>query len=415
MRRFRLFAWFSDGSDIISGRFDPMKWSVDPEADGNADLGEVSIWKFPTASTPAEVRATKSDDESIFDQIKLTRWASPEAAKSSGDVVAAPHQLGDPPSVVLLEEHPAGQPCRWGRAWAFVGAAAVGEQTDNPCSLSFFSANKGMGFNPNISGTLWTSPGALVNLDPKPLLLIPATVYIAITGRHAASLLPPPNPEDPNGHLADLIAKVEAQAKVDVNLVNRIYGLNRVGIRVDVNGYVRLSPQTGDLLAEVGAEPYSCVAPRSLPAARYDPARVSIYYVDHVDYPPDPLHPSVRGITCHYWYSGNPAVLIDGNPGKGPVVYISYDRHSNVTLAHELGHVLGLQDELGRLGSVNVMHNLLPDGPLGADARSRLTVGQAFRMNVFDHSWINKRLPAPPNLRACTVAEPCPEVATDAR
>jgi hypothetical protein len=95
-------------------------------------------------------------------------------------------------------------------------------------------------------------------------------------------------------------------------------------------------------------------------------------------------------------------------------VYISYGHHSPVTLAHELGHALGLKDEEGRLGPVDIMHNLLPDGDLGANARSDLTVGQVFRMNVWNDSYLNTRLPQPPQ-RTCDATYPCPPAELDAR
>ena len=83
-----------------------------------------------------------------------------------------------------------------------------------------------------------------------------------------------------------------------------------------------------------------------------------------------------------------------------------------MTLAHEIGHALGLSDEEGRLGNRDVMHNLLPDGPLGADARSHLSLGQVFRMNVWNDSWINTRKPAPPQ-RACDASQSCPPTELD--
>jgi hypothetical protein len=98
---------------------------------------------------------------------------------------------------------------------------------------------------------------------------------------------------------------------------------------------------------------------------------------------------------------------------NGPVIYVSYTKHSTITLAHEIGHALGLKDEEERLGSLNLMHNLLPDGPLGADARSRLTVGQVFRMNVWDGSWMAK-LPSAVT-RVCRTSNPCPAMTFDAR
>jgi hypothetical protein len=93
------------------------------------------------------------------------------------------------------------------------------------------------------------------------------------------------------------------------------------------------------------------------------------------------------------------------------VVYVSTSHHSSTTLAHELGHALGLNDE-ELLGALNIMNGILPDGPQGAEARSRLTVGQAFRMNVWNDSWINTRLPRPAQ-RTCYGTQQCPLMGWD--
>jgi hypothetical protein len=97
------------------------------------------------------------------------------------------------------------------------------------------------------------------------------------------------------------------------------------------------------------------------------------------------------------------------------VIYISYTRQSTLTLAHEIGHALKLDHPpIGTLDALNLMQGWLDDGPLGADARSRLTVGQAMRMNIENESWISK-LPIAGPTRKCWVSDPCPPDELDAR
>jgi hypothetical protein len=413
-REFRLYAWYRHDDSIVPGRADQKQWSV-IGTDGDVTDGEVTVRKFPLAgSMMAEVLATKADKPSVAGKSQLVLWADPGAAKTKGDVVNAPHKAGLPPSMVLLEERAASGDCKWGKPAAFVGTAAVGEQTINPCSLSLFSADRAMLFHDDLTDpkwppNAWSAPGTSFPLTPADPLKVRVTVFIAAP--QAATAVQ--DAEEPSTVPSAL--DLEDLAKTDVDWANILYENNRVGVRLDVKQYVHLDGTPDELAIKIGADPYDCVLPPSLqsnPAESgyaYDPAGISVYYVSRINFPPDLSVARVRGIQCHHWYSGNP---LGSPPGNGPVVFVSYGHHSTVTLAHEVGHALGLNDEEGMLGTVNIMHNLLPDGPLGADARSRLKLGQVFRMNVWNDSWINTRLPLPPR-RACDASQTCPEKASD--
>jgi hypothetical protein len=411
-RRFQLTAWYRDADGkIISGRFNPMKWSFTPAGDGSVEEGRVAVTTFPTsASTGATAKAEKDDDASISDEVMVTRWANAAAPAAKGDVVVAEHDRDKPPSVVLLEESD-GTACTWGRAWAFVGAAGVGEQSHNPCSLSLLSADRAMVFQETVP-TSWAANGTSRTVGLTARTTLNVRVFIAVTG-HTASILsgiPLSNSAQLATDVADAAA---AQAKTDLDWANMVLEANRVGIVLNPSFKI-LEPTTPDLEAKVGAQPYDCnVLPMNMsvneknpadPAFAYDQNTLSIYYVDWIDYPTDPLHPGSRGINCH-WTTGSVVAA--------PIIYVSYTRHSSITLAHELGHVLGLNDEEATLGEINVMHNLAPDGSLGADARSRLTVGQVFRENIWEDSWLPRTTSGP--TRFCDATSPCPPVTIDAR
>jgi hypothetical protein len=98
---------------------------------------------------------------------------------------------------------------------------------------------------------------------------------------------------------------------------------------------------------------------------------------------------------------------------QGPVILVSYTSQSTLTLAHEIAHALKLEHPGATLDALNLMQDLLDDGPLGADARSRLTVGQAFIMNVENESWMATADPGP--TRLCWSTDPCPPAVLDAR
>jgi hypothetical protein len=408
-RSFRLFAWFKDGDSLVGGRTEPMTWKMDP-SDGTPDgAGLIALKNFPANNSDvASIRVFQTGKDAIADEVKITRWANPAAATASASAVTAGHTPGQVPSVALIEEH-TDQGCRWGEPRAFIGAAAVGRQTGSPCSVSVFSGDQAMSFEDNPGRTRWVAGEWSAGAAPHPGLAgqplkLPVTIFLTDAGSGATDATQ-------SGAPSNTAVDQEALARDEVERANMLYQDNRIGVVIDVKKYVHIPPE--DVLIRVGADPFDCSLPHGLgrnPAEgsyAYEPSHVSVYYVDRINFPPDPAAPRVRGVECHFWYSGNPA----GNPpGEGPVVYISTSHHSAVTLAHELGHVLGLNDE-EFLGGLNIMNSLLPDGPLGAEARSLLTVGQGFRMNVWNDSWITTRLPRPP-LRACDEIQ-CPEMGWD--
>lgn len=426
-RKLKLSAGYLDSVGNIVADAPPLQWSFDPSTEGSVTSGEVTVATFPDVNSKmGEVRVSGGG---FADTVKLTRWANASAARSAGDVlkmVETGAGVAGRPSVALVEELSSGK-CRWGPVRGFVGAAAVGEQAADPCSVSLFSTAHGMQFLDKTKWTpgQWATNGSSIAVTPVDPLKLKVTVFIAVSGNIPGSV--PSVDQTVQTEAATSPPTAMKAAQMDVELATALYDSNRTGITIDVK--YEMLPPSGEITAKVGADPYDCVLPVQLPADPstpgsfwYDSSAVSVYYVDHINFPPDPKPPRVRGIHCHFWYSGNPKVgtraaighpELGKPPGNGPVIYISYTHRSNGTLAHELGHALGLNDEPGRLGPTNIMHNLLPDLPLN-NARSRFTIGQGFRMNLWNDSWINTRLPRPPQ-RACNEAqEPCPTVELDA-
>jgi hypothetical protein len=422
---FQLAAWYLDVNDsIVSGRFDTLVWTANPpNGITPGEFGRITVSDY--ASTPVILRVA-SPNGGFQDQVALRRWDHEGTAAAAEDVVVAPRSPGRVPEAVLVEERKGGV-CDWGRAWAFVGFAAVGQQSEQPCSLAVLSADHEMVFQDPVLDD-WVPPPALQNAPGAPAgsvittapgqpREVPVTIFIAVTSR-TVSLLSQLDLSD-NAQLAqDVAAAAEAQARTDVLRTNMIFQASRVGIRIKVNDedYVRL-PLTPTLPTDVGAmDPFSCGAPRTKLARPdpvdptvpfgYNPAAISVYYVDWIDYPAEPpTHPGASGMHCPYRTSLQ----------EGPVIYISYTRQSTLTLAHEIGHALKLDHPpIGTLDALNLMQGWLDDGPLGADARSRLTVGQAMRMNIENESWISK-LPIAGPTRKCWVSDPCPPDELDAR
>lgn len=143
----------------------------------------------------------------------------------------------------------------------------------------------------------------------------------------------------------------------------------------------------------------------------YDPKRINVYFV--------PGLPGWRGLNCY----------LEGYPN---VIYISAAGDSPTTLAHELGHALGLQDwyprMLGHTGALstssingftylNIMWTGLYDPE--AFAQRHLSIGQGYRMNMDKSSWVITqglvpgRTPESCHPLAAKDSLPCPMLALD--
>ena len=110
-----------------------------------------------------------------------------------------------------------------------------------------------------------------------------------------------------------------------------------------------------------------------------------------------------------------------------PYIYIDADIAHPETLAHELGHAMGLDqpDYVGWGGHTQNItgfeqNNLMwyRGTDVGPTVRWDLSLGQAFRINVDKRSWLNAtvtRHTAPDRCCGCNpyCAQPCPALASD--
>lgn len=150
-----------------------------------------------------------------------------------------------------------------------------------------------------------------------------------------------------------------------------------------------------------------------------NPNMVNVVYVDAIDIYGDD---GIRGLTCD-------------RPGLTPVIIVSRTRMLPSTLPHELAHVLGLWNPplsgwrgghttyLDGFDETNLMWGR-DNGTLGVP-RDHLSLGQVFRMNIDESSWVNRTVVdgvARPPIRtgdteACQsdrdTRDPCPELSWD--
>ena len=121
---------------------------------------------------------------------------------------------------------------------------------------------------------------------------------------------------------------------------------------------------------------------------------------------------SIRGIVC-----------APDTDRTAEVIYRSLAEHVPSTTAHELGHALALVYPLYQAGHANLLGSFERDNFMWGEEvlewagwRSRFTIGQLFRMNLHETSWINLIEPLPAT-KACqasaTTAGACPRVDED--
>jgi hypothetical protein len=232
----------------------------------------------------------------------------------------------------------------------------------------------------------------------QPVLELPVALHIMVF--------------DPGMTAAQLAAErttVRATALIDLGIANDRLAEARAGIRLEL---APANIQVGATMAEFSIA--DCVDADN-PAKDLDvDGMLNVYYVDLVG--TTSAFGSLRGTTCP-WQEGRPEVI-----------YVNRNDWVPSTLAHEVGHALGLT--VPRDGHTEVMKefdltNLMMCCNVGQDrlARTRLTVGQVFRMNADSGSWLNWASPGGTPIRPgprvacqCGRDDPaglCPRLAED--
>jgi hypothetical protein len=198
--------------------------------------------------------------------------------------------------------------------------------------------------------------------------------------------------------IADTNAAVAAQAVNDMANANQLYAQNKVGVQFQPT-FTNVSSNAG-AVTTIGTA--SCGAVAAIRAsAFYSANALNIYYVNG----------AFTGENC-----ARTTPVGDGN--------ISYlgTLANLATLAHEIGHALGLRPA-GSGGHTNTVagfgtNNVMWGG--GIAARDHFSLGQAFRMNTHTDVWggtmlINNGLRPGPG-RACaplTTSDLCPALPAD--
>jgi hypothetical protein len=291
-------------------------------------------------------------------------WASEPVLRSSvavNDKVMLPSGLKK--AVVLVRgERPSGG-CLDAQVEASLSSFSVGDlvaPTRCPSEVAVFSQNRGM----TIQHPNWSAADNTVNLSPgPPRLIVELNVYVATDDENAAK-----------------------RTAADITRAVRLFKENRVGIRYSAVHFVKAASASDRNTIGAGCANAGALKSAGLPL--FDPTRVNLYVVDLVAEMIDTtVVDSWRGYNCY-------------EHGAENIIYLSVGWRSPTTLAHELGHLLGLRDPCGHPGfgaaasvagftSSNIMWSELSDSE--AEAQSHFSLGQAYRMNTEEQSWLNRK------------------------
>lgn len=272
----------------------------------------------------------------------------------------------------------------------------VGEMVSSNCAseATVFSARHA----PLTAATAWSDGADKFPLNMGgPLREVELDVYIVATRQDA-----------------------ETWAKHDIARAKTVYAKNRVGLTF--TPYFRTPKSLSDADKEIIGTSCDHATDVKNSSSLYQPDRINVYVVPSVDDPEEPGS-TLRGFNCY-------------RVGAANIIYISIAEHSENTLAHELGHALGLQGSTEHTGDGwrTVVagfdnHNLMWTRVSSNVQRfkNHFSLGQAFRMNADDRSWLNragapagalKPLPCHPTPAKDQPShakdeEPCPPLAFD--
>jgi hypothetical protein len=383
-------------SSITPGSQVKPTWSIDPASAGvHVAVTPDGYWarvsldpgSYPTAPVTVKVEAGGIGAESVL----------VPSVSSSEDLIEAGHTAGVPPDAAIVRgvRTDADKPCAVWLAPALVRlgtAGAVRERCAGPITweVALLDASKAMAMYP----FGWT-PGA----DKVPATAAPAIRVLPVALRVFIG-------DGPGVAVRQTDAHTYALGEIDDATV--ALAENRGGIALHLVDDQTISPPPPDETAA-----FDCAMGETLTDMHdYADGVLEIYLLDDVH---------GDGFTCP-----------PTNDRPMPIIYLRAGARSENLVLHELGHALGLtlpgtghSEELAGFDGANVMAGGLVPGQ-GEAWRTRLTVGQVFRMNADSGSWLSwaKTLSGAPIRDAgeprvqcqCTADDlpgPCPRVVDD--
>jgi hypothetical protein len=384
---------------------DPVAWS------GSLD-------KSPDNASPTIVTAPDGDKADL--EVKVRGIPSPKAhviMRSSDD---APHDKLTlkldptvPVPVALIDAQPFGKTCSEGNDMKFAIAGTahlnVNLTTGCPSKLAIFTVGHALQFERACTGAAnqqaasaqpgdegcaldpWSNRSDSVVREQPPA---PLAMHLAIWYRVKAPGLTSGD-GDPR-----------SEGAIASGIATDIFRVRRAGIVLEIDA------ESGDLGAETVFHVTDAACSTAEEELRFTarPDRVNVVYVQELHF-----GGRIRGLTC-------------ARPGMSPIVLIDWIKDADATLAHELGHVLGLSSQefpdhpYGHTTGLTQFDDSNLMSPFERPLRDRdyLTLGQVFRFNVDNRSWINRGPESRTGAREeCQAqrfsATPCPPLDLDVR
>ncbi len=381
---------------------DGIPLSVMPDAEWSGSVEFVSDDANPTIVTaPSEnVRDIRVKIGKVESDAAVVIVKAEDTALDVVDKLQTHHTPLEPVSAVLLDAMFFGATdCDLGNdLFYLVAAGAVLERNlIDPCQsgqnkLAIFSPDRGAWFEKGPAlDKLWDlMENSVTRLELPPVLTVDVAVWYRVDA------------VNPNA------------AQADLNVASDIYLDRRAGMvfseaAVSIGGqktWYESNPACPGV--EIGLD------------FTVNPNMMNVVYVQEIDIDGDDR---IRGLTCD-------------RPGLAPVVIVSWMYMSPSTLPHEFAHVLGLWNPplsgwrgghttyLDDFDETNLMW--ARDNGTAGVPRDHLSLGQVFRMNIDESSWVNRTVvvdgvPRPPirtgDTEACQsdrdTRDPCPELSWD--
>jgi hypothetical protein len=188
-------------------------------------------------------------------------------------------------------------------------------------------------------------------------------------------------------------AATAAQDEMDV--ATALYAKNRAGIAFKSLSTLAYSPAQEAVIGDrCGGGNATSLAKAG--ATLYDPDVINVYYVSQID-----GSNYLFGYNCY-----QQSIVVGGSNAIGEnIIFLSLASRAPTTLAHELGHALGLRGNVGHTYGVPgfTKLNLMMSGiSLNDQAlQDDFSLGQGYRMSLDRLSWLNHTRPSgTPPIRA---------------
>lgn len=336
-----------------------LKWTVGPWLTQEVQSGNRVILQLPPGVLPTSPAAVNASLGGITSAPgPEIRFATPLAVPGQ-DVLTSGYTPDGQPNVVLVNG-------KWDdtercavRLFAFVRRTPLGNVdqcagTDPGWGAAVLAEDHAMTFTPaEWSGDVTMEAGP----SQRPVRSLPVVLRVVV-GKGV----------DPN--------KVRNLAMADIDVASGILARSRAGISLNVVDHSETASAVPTLVSDClsGDDLRNQGDPELTPESQPG-AALYLYYVNAMG--------NARGLAC----AGN-----DAHPQAA--IFISWEAQSATTLVHEVGHALGLtlpgkghSDDLSGFDVGNVMTSGINDQD--PNGRNRFSVGQVFRMNVDQASWLN--------------------------